>query len=388
MPTHVQIRTLRISLGLSLVAVGFLLGLVARQHYLESRPLVSPAEAALSRATPAEGASGGYEKVRTRIMEVVEEASPSVVTVGAVKRQVVHQPWIDSFFFPQLHREERTRRIPYLGSGFLVDGEGHVVTNHHVIENSQSIFVTFPDGREFSAELIDADQYVDLALLKLDTKGKPLPPPLRFGDSDGLLIGEQVMAFGNPFGNLIEDATPTVTVGHVSALNRDFRPDDRNRRVYQGMIQTDTAINPGNSGGPLVDTAGDVVGVNSFIFSASGGNTGVSFALPANRVKSFVEEIMSHGRLRPLLLDFEVQTLRSRRLSGVMIVAMQAQGHAWDAGLRLGDIVVALDGKPVQSRDAFRVFFASRQIGDTVSLRIHREGEFLDIDYTVREAQV
>lgn len=196
------------------------------------------------------------------------------------------------------------------------------------------------------------------------------------------------MAFGNPFGNLIEDSQPTVTVGHISALNRDFRPDSRTRRVYQGMIQTDSAINPGNSGGPLIDTAGQVVGVNSFIFSPSGGNTGVSFALPANRVKSFVDEIRTHGRLRPLLLDFEVQTLRSRRMAGVMVVAMQAQGHAWDAGLRLGDVIVSLDGKAVDSRDAFRVFFASRQIGDRVSLRVYREGDFVDLVYTVREAQV
>lgn len=386
---QLQVRLLRLALGTSLVVIGLLVGLVIRQEFLDARQIKEPASAATVRPANARPAVlDGYQKERTRIMEVVEAVSPSVVTVGAVKREIVNQPWLESFHFPLFLREERTRRIPYLGSGFLIDETGHVVTNHHVIENSISIFVTFPDGREFPARLIDADQYVDLALLKLDTKGKPLPPPLEFGDSENLLIGEQVMAFGNPFGNLIEDSQPTVTVGHISALNRDFRPDSRTRRVYQGMIQTDSAINPGNSGGPLIDTAGQVVGVNSFIFSPSGGNTGVSFALPANRVKSFVDEIRTHGRLRPLLLDFEVQTLRSRRMAGVMVVAMQAQGHAWDAGLRLGDVIVSLDGKAVDSRDAFRVFFASRQIGDRVSLRVYREGDFVDLVYTVREAQV
>lgn len=390
MPTQVQVRALRVALGLSLVVIGVLIGLLVQHHVLDSRHLVSPAEGAISRAAPEDAKEErGFRKERTRVIEVVEETSPSVVTVGAVKRQVVRQPWMDSFFFPSPPMlQERTRRLPYLGSGFLIDEEGHVVTNHHVIENSESIFVTFPDGREFDAQLVDADKYVDLALLKLDTGEDSLPPPLRFGDSDRLLIGEQVMAFGNPFGNLIEDSQPTVTVGHISALNRDFRPDGRTRRVYQGMIQTDSAINPGNSGGPLIDTAGRVVGVNSFIFSPSGGNTGISFALPANRVSSFVEEIRSFGRLRPLLLDFEVQTLRSRRMAGVMVVAMQAEGHAWDAGLRLGDVVVALDGKPVQSRDAFRVFFASRQVGDKVSMRVYRDGDFVEFVYTVKEAQV
>lgn len=384
-----QVRLYRVGLCASLVVIGLLLGLVIRQEFLDARRITDQAEASAFRPANARPAVlDGYQKERTRVMEVVEAVSPSVVTVGAVKREVVHQPWIESFHFPLFLREERTRRLPYLGSGFLIDEKGHVVTNHHVIENSISIFVTFPDGREFPARLIDADKYVDLALLKLETNGKPLPPPLEFGDSDSLLIGEQVMAFGNPFGNLIEDSQPTVTVGHISALNRDFRPDGRTRRVYQGMIQTDSAINPGNSGGPLIDTAGRVVGVNSFIFSPSGGNTGISFALPANRVSSFVEEIRSFGRLRPLLLDFEVQTLRSRRMAGVMVVAMQAEGHAWDAGLRLGDVVVALDGKPVQSRDAFRVFFASRQVGDKVSMRVYRDGDFVEFVYTVKEAQV
>ncbi|MCC5875830.1 MAG: trypsin-like peptidase domain-containing protein [Candidatus Sumerlaeia bacterium] len=389
MANNLQVRLYRIGLCVSLVMIGLLLGLLIRHEFLDARKIADRAEAASIRPANARPAVlDGYQKERTRVMEVVEAVSPSVVTVGAVKREVVNQPWIESFHFPLFLREERTRRLPYLGSGFLIDEDGHVVTNHHVIENSISIFVTFPDGREFPATLIDADKYVDLALLKLETNGKSLPPPLEFGDSESLLIGEQVMAFGNPFGNLIEDSQPTVTVGHISALNRDFRPDSRTRRVYQGMIQTDSAINPGNSGGPLIDTAGRVVGVNSFIFSPSGGNTGISFALPANRVRSFVEEIRTFGRLRPLLLDFEVQTLRSRRMAGVMVVAMQAEGHAWEAGLRLGDVVVALDGKPVQTRDAFRVFFASRQIGDKVTLRVYRDGNFEELVYTVKEAQV
>jgi serine protease Do len=226
-------------------------------------------------------------------------------------------------------------------------------------------------------------------MLRIDAGDATLPEPLKLGDSDTLMIGEQVLALGNPFGNLLEDSRPTVTVGYVSALSRDFRPDAQNQRVYQGMIQTDAAINPGNSGGPLVDLTGRVVGVNTFIFSPSGGSTGVGFALPINRVRAFVDEVRTFGRLRPLLLDFEVRSVRGRNnLRAVQIVSIDNTGPAMQAGLQLGDVIIEADGRPITSREEFRVLFASKQIGDTVRFRVLRGNDLVDVTYHVREARI
>lgn len=329
----------------------------------------------------------GPEKARTDVSRIYEEVNASVVTVGAVKRQFVAQPWIRDFFTPSIRVLERQQRLPYLGSGFVVDEKGHVVTNFHVIEDSLEIFVTLPDGREFSAELVDADRFTDVALLRLDHDGEELPEPLRFADSDELSIGERVLALGNPFGNLIEDSRPTITVGYISALQRTFRPDQRNMRVYQDMIQTDAAINPGNSGGPLVDVNGEVVGVNTFIFSPSGGNAGIGFAIPSNRIRSFVEEIITHGRLRPLLLDFHFESVRSSQGRAIRVLDVAPGGPAERAGLAPGDVIMQADGRPIESRGEFLLLLHGKQVGDTIDLKVWRDGEVRDARYTVFESR-
>ena len=361
------------ALGLAL-AMGFSIGLTIERLWFP--PLASVAVAA---AAPA-------SKPVTPLISTVEQVSPAVVTVGAYKRRVVAEQWRNDFFFPSIRLKERTDRIPYMGSGFLADREGFVLTNYHVIEDSQSLFVTFPSGDEFEAELIDADKFADIALLKIDPKGKTLPEPLPFGDGGSLRIGEEVIAFGNPFGNLIEDSRPTITVGYISALHRSFQPDVRNQRVYQNMIQTDAAINPGNSGGPLVDMTGAVVGMNTFIFSTSGASAGIGFAIPIDRLRAFYDEVRTHGRLRPLLLDFAYQTFRSPRLQGVQVQGIISGGPAESSGLQAGDIIVEADGKPVTSRESFFVLFASKQVGDAVRLKVWRQGELTDIEYQIREA--
>ncbi|MEO8377910.1 MAG: trypsin-like peptidase domain-containing protein [Candidatus Sumerlaeota bacterium] len=327
-------------------------------------------------------------KPETTVTRVVKMVSDSVVTVGAVKRRYVAQPWMEDFYFGSRMRvTEQSQRIPYMGSGFLIDDEGHVVTNFHVIDDSVSLFVTLSDGREFDADLVDADRYADVAVLHIKAeKGTKLPTPLTFAESDELEIGEQVVAFGNPFGNLIEDSRPTVTAGCISALHRTFRPDSENMRVYQDMIQTDASINPGNSGGPLVDVNGDVVGVNTFIFSPSGGNTGVSFAIPANRVRGVVDEIKQYGRLRPLLLDFTFRTVRTPRVSGVQVLDVRDGGPAEEAGINVGDVILSAEGRTVGSREEFYLLFASRQVGDQVKLKLWRSGKESDVLYTVKEA--
>lgn len=324
---------------------------------------------------------------------MIARVSPAVVSVGAVKRTVLVDP-MAQFFDPFLRnpRSSQTiqQRTPYMGSGFLVDREGHVLTNFHVIDGADSVFVTLPTGREVAAKVLDADRFIDVALLRLDLENVPpkeLPDPLEFGDSDKLQIGEDVMAFGNPFGNLIEDPRPTVTLGVVSALHRTFRPDQQNLRVYQDMIQTDAAINPGNSGGPLVDADGRAVGINTFIFSQSGGSIGLGFAIPINRARAFVDEVLTYGKVRPLALDFSVLTLRTPRVQGVLINTREDNGVAKGAGLEIGDVITAVGGRRVMSREEFLLTLASRQVGDTLRFTVWRQGDLREVDYTIAAVQ-
>ncbi len=379
---------MKLMLAGCLVLGGVLVG-ASFQHLLapgETAANPAASEVDGSDSTGVLPASLGEPKEPSRVSRIYEEVNSSIVTVGAVKRQFVAQPWVRDFFAPSIRILERQQRLPYLGSGFLVDDRGHVVTNFHVIEDSVEIFVTFPDGREFEAKLVDADRFVDVALLQIDADGRDLPKPLRFADSEYIRIGEQVIALGNPFGNLIEDSRPTVTVGHVSALQRTFRPDQRQQRVYPDMIQTDAAINPGNSGGPLVDINGEVVGMNTFIVSPTGASAGVGFAIPSNRIRNFVQEIITHGRLRPLLLDFDFQSVRSAEGRAIRVLEVAPGGPAEDAGLRAGDVILEADGRPVESRENFLLVLRGKQVGDTIRLTVWRGGDVLSKDYKVLEA--
>ncbi|MBI5155080.1 trypsin-like peptidase domain-containing protein [Candidatus Poribacteria bacterium] len=320
------------------------------------------------------------------IPAVVARVSPSVVSVGAIKQTVVYDHYAD-FFSPFFMRPRTAhQKMPYLGSGFLVDKEGHIVTNFHVIEDSVEVFVTFTDGRELPAKVLDADRFIDVALLEVDSPKDELPEPIVLGDSDQLQIGETALAIGNPFGNLIEDPRPTVTKGVVSALHRSFRPDPQNMRVYQDMIQTDAAINPGNSGGPLVDEEGRVIGINTFIFSNSGGSVGLGFAIPINRARNFIEEIKTHGHLRDLLIDFDALTLNTPRIRGAVVNFVQENGPADKAGLDVGDVITEIDGRSIASREDVLLLLASKQVDDNLKLTVWREGQERAINYQVSEA--
>ncbi|MDX1970941.1 MAG: trypsin-like peptidase domain-containing protein [Candidatus Sumerlaeia bacterium] len=325
--------------------------------------------------------------VTESLPDVIERVSPSVVTVGAVKERI--DAYYRDFFNPFMIRPRYSlERTPFLGSGLLIDNKGHILTNFHVIENSQSVFVTLQSdsgGREIPATVLDVDPFVDLALLKIEVPAEELPAPMELGDSSTLRIGETAIAFGNPFGNFIADPRPTVTVGVVSALNRSFQPDQRNQRVYNNMIQTDAAINPGNSGGPLVDAAGRAIGVNTFIVSQTGGNIGLGFAIPINRAKAFIEEVLTHGRVRPLKIDFQVETFNRPQVQGILVVAMLENGPAREAGLELGDLILTVNGRRVATREEFLLIVASMQVGDTLKLVVQRNREQVELKYTLAE---
>ena len=225
--------------------------------------------------------------------------SPSVVSITVVQTRLVSaapffSPFSDDFFrdfFPEFYYKQK---IKSLGTGVIISNDGHILTNEHVISNATEINITLTDARQFKGKVVAADRAIDLALIKITAEDLPYA---ELGNSDSLMIGEWMIALGNPFGFLLEDTRPTVTVGVISALNRAIKSTQENR-IYRDMIQTDAAINPGNSGGPLVNILGQVVGINTFIFTSGGGSEGIGFARPINDAKKFIEAAKKTGEMK------------------------------------------------------------------------------------------
>ncbi|MBN1900213.1 trypsin-like peptidase domain-containing protein [Candidatus Sumerlaeota bacterium] len=329
---------------------------------------------------------------RSAVVEAAEKVSPAVVTIGAVRTAYARRfdPFFSDFFSPFIVYPYK-ERLPYLGSGFIINSKGYILTNYHVIEGAEKVLITLADGRELEGEILDADRVVDVAMLKI-REGEEFPSA-QMGNSDDILIGETVLAIGNPFGNLLEDPHPSVTAGVVSAVKRSFNPDTESLRVYSDMIQTDASINPGNSGGPLVNIKGEVIGINTFIMSRTGASHGIGFAIPINRARAIAREIIDHGRIRPLWRDFDcvnltpylVKLLKANDAQGVVIRRMEKDGPAQKSGLQVGDIIRKANGRDVRNCADFIAYFSALQVGDAFSLEIFREGKILKIDYIIHE---
>jgi len=320
--------------------------------------------------------------VKQSFAPVVKQAAPAVVNVYVrhrVKQMV--SPFFNDPFFRRFFGEQfgvpRERIQNSLGSGVLVSSEGVVVTNYHVIRGSgdSEITVALNDGREFPAELILKDEKTDLAVLKLDGNGAAFPS-IKFADSDDLEVGDLVLAIGDPFG-----VGQTVTSGIVSALART----KVGLSDYQFFIQTDAAINPGNSGGALVDMDGQLVGVNTAIFSTSGGSHGIGFAIPSNMVRLVVQSALKGGEiqrpwfgasLQPLTSDL-AESLGLDRPSGALVKSVHERGPARRAGLKVGDVVTSVDDKPVQDPEALQYRFVTKGVGGTAELGVYRDNKRL-----------
>ncbi len=265
-----------------------------------------------------------------------------------------------------------------MGSGFIIDKKGHILTNEHVVENATQIVISLPDGRQFAGKLQGSDPATDLAVLKIEAKDLPVT---HLGDSDDIIIGEWAIAIGNPFGFLISDSKPTVTVGVISAVNRDFEP--RGGHVYRGMIQTDAAINPGNSGGPLVNAVGEVIGINTFIFTESGGSLGIGFAIPINTAKRVIKELLQYGRVRQIWTGLRVQrvdrliaqSLGLHRAEGVIISQIDQGSPGEKAGLEVGDVITEVNDHPIRGEKEIREVFYTAQAGDEFKLKVWRKGK-------------
>jgi Do/DeqQ family serine protease len=319
---------------------------------------------------------------------IVQRVQPAVVNVYAAKVIQNRNPLLDDpvfrrFFGAPGQQPEQMQRS--LGSGVMVDPSGLVVTNNHVIEGADQVKVSLSDKREFEAEVVLKDSRTDLAVLRLkDTKEKF--PTLDFSNSDELLVGDVVLAIGNPFG-----VGQTVTHGIISALART----QVGITDYQFFIQTDAAINPGNSGGALVDMTGRLVGINTAIFSRSGGSQGIGFAIPANMVRVVVSSAKSGGKAvrRPWLgarlqaVTPEIaETLGLKLPNGALVANVTPNSPSARAGLKLSDLIVAIDGQPIDDPNAFDYRFATRPLGGTAQIDVQRGGKLMKLAVALETA--
>lgn len=313
---------------------------------------------------------------------LVREVTPAVVNVFS--RRVVNNqhPFANDPFFSRMFRSQ-PREQNSLGSGVIVDASGVIVTNNHVVAGATELRVVLADRREFEAEILLTDEATDLAVLRVHTD-EPLPV-LPFDRTGDIEVGDLVLAIGNPFG-----VGQTVTSGIVSALART----DVGQTDYASFIQTDAAINPGNSGGALVDMDGELVGVNTMIFSRSGGSNGIGFAIPVEMVSRVVDTAMSEGELIRPWLGARLQPVDSdiadafglNRPRGALVNEIYPLAAADDAGLMQGDIVLAIDGQPVNNQAGARFRLATRAAGDDAVFTILRDGEEMTLEVAVQPA--
>jgi serine protease Do len=360
-------------------------------HIAEAREAGSlPVESASLNPVPAAGPHSGSQDPRdevnqsltqgrsTALVQAASLVAPAVVSVNVLRQQQVRaRSTFDQLFFGPLQPRQTTG----YGSGFLFlpsglnrnGDEGFILTNDHVVRGAREIRVILPDGRDLPAELVGSDAMTDLALLRIEDRDLPAAP---MGTSRNLLIGEWTMAIGNPFAYLLSNSEPTVTAGVISAVGRHIIPSGEDEGFYLGMIQTDAAINPGNSGGPLVNALGEVIGVNTSIFSRSGGSEGLGFAIPIDRALRVAEDLIQYGEVRRAWTGLEVAAVETdvwRRTRGVRIESVAPGSPADQAGLSAGDRLEEANGHPLGSPLDFEAVLLDARVGDGVEVSVAGE---------------
>jgi len=313
---------------------------------------------------------------RTAIVRAASRVAPGVATISVISSRQVQTRSIFDMMRP------RTQRTASYGSGFVIDGEGGIViTNEHVVRGAERVQVTLPDGNDYAAEVVGSDALTDVAVLRVETDD--VLPEVPLGTSEELFIGEWVVAIGNPFGNLIANSEPSVTTGVVSATGRHIIPQGGDESLQLGMIQTDAAINPGNSGGPLVNVLGQVVGVNTAIFSRSGGSEGLGFAIPIDRALGIAEEILAFGEVRRAWLGLDVEPAEADvwgRTRGVLISRVLGDSPGSRAGLRAGRRILSVNGREVLAPLDWEDATLDLRPGDEIAIEV--EGADLPIRLT------
>ncbi|AFH49193.1 Trypsin-like serine protease [Ignavibacterium album JCM 16511] len=325
---------------------------------------------------------------RNIITQTVEKVSPAVVGINVIEIRQYRDPFsyfFDDPFFRQFFgdRGNYRQRVQGLGSGYIISPDGYIVTNDHVAGNASEITVTLTDGSHYKAEIVGSDPTSDICLLKIDGNNLPY---LELGNSDDVIIGEWVIALGNPFGLFELNDKPTVTVGVISATGMNLEPI--NNRYYINMLQTDAAINGGNSGGPLVNSLGEVIGMNTLIFTAGGvqGNIGLGFAIPINKVKRIVTELKEKGSIdRDFQIGMSIQSIDEgiaryydlKSTKGVIVTRVVPNSPADEAGIKTSDIIFEVEGYKINNEQTIFGVFQEFRVGQTITLKILRDNNEL-----------
>jgi serine protease Do len=346
----------------------------------------SPSESAAQVATTADAARPATVAAsrRTAITDAVARVSPAVVTV---QTEVVQRVAVDPFEALFSGNRSSTRSSSGLGTGFIIRQDGLIVTNAHVVAGATSISVMLRDGTTYPAKQIGTDETNDLAVLRVDAKNLPVAP---LGDSDNLLVGEWAIAIGNPYGFMLGNAEPSVTAGVISGVGRNLVARGEGSSVYFDMIQTDAAINPGNSGGPLVNAAGEVVGVNSSIYSTSGGSIGLGFAIPINRARRVADDLVTHGRVRRPWIGVRLEQPKSDNprnyiALGARIASITPGSPAERAGLRAEDVLVKVRTRTIRNRFDWDAALLDLRVGEQVPLVVRRGNGQVSVNVAIAD---
>lgn len=331
--------------------------------------------------------------IQNSFVAIAKEAGPAVVSISTVqtrkiaaRRSLRVNPFGeegDSFnkFFNDFfgERPEREYKQSGLGSGVIIDKQGHILTNEHVVGEADEITVTLSDGREFKGKLTGTDPRSDLAIIKIESNNLPV---VKLGDSDKLSAGEWAIAIGNPFGFYLKSSEPTITVGVISALHRQLPQTAYGNRLYTDLIQTDAAINPGNSGGPLLNLKGEVVGINVAIFSSTGGYQGVGFAIPINTARFILDKLIKGEKVEYGWLGVSIQDITQdltdyfhlKDKKGALVIKVISDTPAKEAGLKEDDIIIEFDGKQVENVKQLINMVSRTEVDKKVLLKVLREG--------------
>jgi serine protease Do len=344
---------------------------------IQARGNIAPAAAAVAASGP------DFTRVAGQAVKGVANIS-SLQVVRTPNSPFAADPFFRYFFGENEDMfGSRDRRSLSLGSGVVISSDGYVVTNNHVVgENMQEIKVALPDKREVRGRLIGTDPATDIALIKLNVSGLPVVP---WGDSSKLQIGEWVLAIGSPF-----QLSATVTAGIVSATGRT----NVGFADYEDFVQTDAAINPGNSGGALINTRGELVGINTGIFSQSGGYQGIGFAVPSNLARHVIDDLLKYGEVRRGSIDFRVESMTDPEVAeqvgagsrGALVTQMYRSSASYEAGLRPGDVITSFNGQTVADAAQLRRLVADAKIGTTATLKVLRNGRPADLKITIESS--
>lgn len=327
------------------------------------------------------------------ITTAVEKASNAVVSIMATETIRRYESPRDEFF-RHFFGDRLPRENTNIGSGFIISEDGLVVTNQHVVgQNPSEVMISMTDGSTYDARLIGSDELTDIALLRINST--QTFPFVELSNSDDVIVGEWAIALGNPFG-LFEDGKPTVTVGVISAKNRDFRPDPNNPRVYLDMVQTDAAINRGNSGGPLLNSEGDVIGINTFIYTGgtSAGFVGLGFAIPSNRIERIITQLLTGGAV---VLDYDpgmeftsmteqiVYRYDLPYVQGLLVTSVNKGGPAFDSGIMPGDVILRIGKERVVGEMHAWALLRDYDEGDKMEVELLRENNLYQTEMILRQ---